>query len=78
MLQVQTGEGRKSVNVIYPCPLCSTINHSTIQPSILLQRYRDDDIIGRDQYNGEWFEGVQHGKGAMTFKSGDVYRGDFR
>jgi len=41
-------------------------------------RYRDDDIIGRDQYNGEWFEGVQHGKGAMTFKSGDVYRGDFR
>ena len=40
--------------------------------------YNEDDAMGRHKYDGAWLNGLQDGYGVMTFKSGDIYQGEFQ
>ena len=34
--------------------------------------------MGRHKYDGGWAFGLQEGQGVMTFRSGDIYQGEFK
>ena len=34
--------------------------------------------MGRHKYDGGWAFGLQEGQGVMTFRSGDIYQGEFQ
>lgn len=44
-----------------------------------LQKYKKEYIKGKDGYVGEWNDdGLKHGKGKMTYVSGNVYDGEWK